>query len=86
MSGKRLTTLIKSKASHEELLDSIPPDMQESTLLDISTSPTVMLREALILHWNTGQYSFYIGITHISLSSVAMEDFLSAYIASQLSY
>ena len=78
--GKGLMTLRKWRASHPELLNSIPTELQESALLDIKASHNSHAK-TLGLHWDTEQDSFYISIPDISSSSVATKRTVTSMVA-----
>ena len=77
---KGCMTLRKWRASHPEVLDSIPIDLQESSILSIATSPNCHAK-TLGLHWNTDQDSFYISIPDISSSSIATKRTVTSVVA-----
>ena len=78
--SKGCMTLRKWRASHPEVLDSIPTDLQESSILSIATSPNCHAK-TLGLHWNTDQDSFYISIPDISSSSTATKRTVTSEVA-----
>ena len=73
-------TLRKWRSSHPEVLNTIPINLQEPTMLDICTSPSGHAK-ALGLHWDTGQDAFYVSIPDLSTSSIATKRTIASTVA-----